>query len=108
MYSNQLYTLVYCRLPGLESSNNNKVQEDAMYDEMMTALLRIVLSPVCPVLDSASESDSTQLQSGLWEYVRTPAPSSAEQTASSTCWANLLKWKAFTRKNRQKILAEFA
>lgn len=99
------------RLPGLESSSNNQVQEDAMYDEMMTSLLRIVLLP------PQEGDDSARL--GHWEFV-TPVGKNEQSVsisgnervdkASSTNggWKNLLKWRAFTRKNREQVLAEYA
>jgi hypothetical protein len=122
-------SMCLCRLPGLESSKNNQVQEDAMYDTMMTALLRIVLQPVVPSLAVTGDGEK-----GLWEAVRagsnTAADTEAESDVSSpgtvtdvttpasisapaspvpnNGWKNLLKWKAFTHANRQKILAEFA
>jgi hypothetical protein len=121
--------LCLCRLPGLESSKNNQVQEDAMYDTMMTALLRIVLQPVVPALAVSGDGEK-----GLWDTVRvgsnaavgvgsesnlsSPGTMTDATTPSTTSapasplpnngWKNLLKWKAFTHANRQKILAEFA
>jgi hypothetical protein len=121
--------LCLCRLPGLESSKNNQVQEDAMYDTMMTALLRIVLQPVVPTLAVSGDGEK-----GLWDTVRVGSNTAADKdseksvkspstvtdtmTPASTSapasplpnngWKNLLKWKAFTHANRQKILAEFA
>jgi hypothetical protein len=121
--------LCLCRLPGLESSKNNQVQEDAMYDTMMTALLRIVLQPVVPTLAVSGDGEK-----GLWDTIRSgpsaavdvgaeisanspgrvtdvTTPSSTSAPASplpNNGWKNLLKWKAFTHANRQKILAEFA
>jgi hypothetical protein len=121
--------LCLCRLPGLESSRNNQVQEDAMYDTMMTALLRIVLQPLVPALAVSGDGEK-----GLWDTIRAGSntavgteaesdvsspgtmtdattPSSASAPASplpNNGWKNLLKWKAFTHANRQKILAEFA
>jgi hypothetical protein len=117
------------RLPGLESSKNNQVEEDAMYDTMMTALLRIVLQPVVPALAVSGDGEK-----GLWDTIRvgsntavgvgsesnlsSPGTMTDATTSSSTSapaspvpnngWKNLLKWKAFTHANRQKILAEFA
>lgn len=77
-----------------------------MYDEMMTALLRIVLAPIRPAL--RQEGDNSK-RFDLWHHVRSPAVSDCEpKKEPATCWANLLNWKAFTRKNRQMILAEFA
>jgi len=69
-----------------------------MYDEMMTTLLHIVLGPEVVAQDSAKD--------GLWEYVTQPQGSGI--AGDPVCWKNLLKWRAFTRKNREKILAEFA
>jgi hypothetical protein len=118
-----------CRLPGLESSKNNQVQEDAMYDTMMTALLRIVLQPVVPALAVSGDGEK-----GLWETVRSGTSAAVDKDSESSVnspgqvtdattpsttsapasplpnngWKNLLKWKAFTHANRQKILAEFA
>ena len=112
-----------------------------MYDEMMVALLRIVLR--APVVVQQQMQEQTEENSpsavttnnssggghvdlGLWEYVRQPIPSSAsvsvtnasaeadalqreeKESAVPACWTNLLKWKAFTKKNRQRILAEFS
>ena len=37
---------MYCRLPGLESSSNNKVVEDNFYNTMMLSLLKIVTRPL--------------------------------------------------------------
>lgn len=69
-----------------------------MYDEMMTSLLHIVLCPEVVVQDGS--------KAGLWEYV-TP-PQESRHTKDAVCWKNLLKWRAFTRKNREQILAEFS
>jgi hypothetical protein len=100
-----------------------------MYDTMMTALLRIVLQPVLPSLAVSGDGEK-----GLWDTVRagtrsagdteaesdvsSPSTVTDATTPSSTSapasplpnngWKNLLKWKAFTHANRQKILAEFA
>jgi len=79
-----------------------------MYDEMMTSLLRVVLLP-------AQQGDGSA-RMGLWEYT-TPVDSSEqgfvsrvrdEKAPSNGGWKNLLKWRAFTRKNRECVLAEFA
>jgi hypothetical protein len=104
--------LTTARLPGLESSNNNKEDEDVMYDEMMTAFLLKVLRSHPSFVASGCED-------GLWECVRdahdAAAPASAVQEAGSTVnaaaasaceedtWINLLKWRAFTRKNRHRV-----
>ena len=69
-----------------------------MYDEMMTSLLHIVLCPDVVAQDHT--------KAGLWEHVAPPEGSGI--AGDSVCWKNLLKWRAFTRKNREQILAEFA
>lgn len=75
-----------------------------MYDEMMTSLLRVVLLP------PLEGDDNVRL--GLWEFAsqETAASEVLEPTTPTTGggWKNLLKWRAFTRKNREKILAECA
>lgn len=86
-----------------------------MYNEMMAALLRIVLLPICPTLGTPDlPAGDEQLQS-LWDrvcdmpaLVKGATSSSPRGQSEPACWSNLLKWKAFTRKNRQTILAEFA
>lgn len=74
-----------------------------MYDEMMTSLLRAVLLPA----PQGEGGDSAHM--GLWEYT-TPIVSSQldEKAPTNSGWKNLLKWRAFTRKNRERILAEFS
>lgn len=94
------------RLPGLESSKNNRTEEDAMYDEMMGTLLRIVLRPVLPLPPGAAPD------CGMWDTVReepliNEAGEIGRGDAAGQGWRNLLKWKAFTRANREKILAEY-
>jgi hypothetical protein len=82
-----------------------------MYDEMMAALLRIVLRP--PSVSTADASvgvdtaASQDVSDGLWDVVRPPSNSIAPGQGGSS-FKNLLKWKAFSRANREKILAEFA
>jgi hypothetical protein len=92
-----------------------------MYDEMMAALLRIVLRPphlspaVVSTDDAASSSASGACASasppdagdGMWDTVRQPSNTVAPGQGSSS-FKNLLKWKAFSRANRENILAEFA
>lgn len=83
-----------------------------MYDEMMAALLRIVLRPTLtptenPDATSEGSSGSQDAGDGLWDTVRQPSNTIAPGTDSSP-FRNLLKWKAFSRANRENILAEFA
>lgn len=89
------------RLPGLESSKNNKQEEDTMYDEMMKSLLCIVLNPVIGVKEQLGSFR------GLWDVVRTRENSESTYQGES-CWTNLLKWRAFTKASREKFLAEYA
>ena len=84
-----------------------------MYDEMMTSLLRIVLSPQRSCVSSTEQ--------GLWEFVplagavnlavaadALPSGEEGGVKKEASSWKNLLKWRAFTRKNREKVLAEYA
>lgn len=86
------------RLPGLESSNNNKEAEDIFYNTMMSELLRRVVGPL---LSHGKE------QSGAWVQVRFSSVDPAVlRAAPQTLVHNLFAWKAFTRKkeHRSKIL----
>jgi hypothetical protein len=78
------------RLPGLESSKLNTVDEDLMYNEMMTSLLRIVLHPINTNGKFHSEQrkegdisidSNNSVNYGLWEIVH--APSAEEMKLSS-------------------------
>ena len=107
------------RLPGLESSSGNRKEEDALYDEMMLSLLRIVtksliscldarVAEVAPiVVDSTStstgglESNCLKQPHGYWNQVQGP---SLVTFGSDKLWKNLMNWRLFTRKNRSKIL----
>eukprot|EP00600_Ochromonadales_sp_CCMP1393_P010390 CAMPEP_0174954940 /NCGR_PEP_ID=MMETSP0004_2-20121128/709_1 /TAXON_ID=420556 /ORGANISM="Ochromonas sp., Strain CCMP1393" /LENGTH=347 /DNA_ID=CAMNT_0016202821 /DNA_START=412 /DNA_END=1455 /DNA_ORIENTATION=+ len=123
------------RLPGLESSSNNKEAEDAMYDEMMSSFLRIILRQYIPA-DSSAAADPIEKKEaprlfcgphkmcGMWCCVRSaaagvdrygsigtssPSTSSSEDnahTASPATWMNLLKWRAFTRKLRATVVIQ--
>ena len=83
------------RLPGLESSKNNKEAEDVMYDDMMESLLRLVLSPVLPSLAAPCASGGEWV--GVWQ--------GAEAVGTET-WKNTFSWRAFTRRaeNRTKVV----
>jgi len=117
------------RLPGLESSKQNKKQEDEFYNTMMSSLLHIVLHPVMknwfPDITfqppSSSENDSWILISkphdtmeppevkcnpNVFKFTDTSDVGGLDPTVAAT-WKNTLRWKAFTRKNRHKVLASF-
>ena len=99
------------RLPGLESSKVNKVQEDSLYDEMMTSLLQLVLQPLmadtsrtscdAPIDAVTGEVNISRCTHGLWNLVQGPSP---VEFGSENLWKNLLNWRAFTRKNRSKVM----
>lgn len=101
------------RLPGLESSKANKIQEDSLYDEMMSLLLQIVTQPLvadtsvtsCSVpsvqIDAGAEIKTHQYTHGFWNLVQGPSP---VEFGSENLWKNLLNWRAFTRKNRSKVM----
>ena len=78
-----------------------------MYDEMMTSLLRVILLPAPQGGGEGENGDSAHM--GSWEYTTPVVSSQLDETApTNSGWKNLLKWRAFTRKNRERILAEFA
>ena len=109
-------------MPGLESSNNNKVVEDLFYDEMMFSLLRIVLNPI---LVTVQDVENQFLDTGFWEYVilqdinemdrdynngavavNTTTSNNIHPTTKKDddqSWRNIFKWRLFTRQNREKI-----
>ena len=87
-------------MPGLESSNNNKQEEDQMYDEMMKELLTIVLNPL---------RGGKSLNEGIggWQIacpVSEVHQRSFKGPTSDTQYVNLFKWKAFTTSARSKLV----
>jgi Tubulin-tyrosine ligase family len=114
------------RLPGLESSKNNKVIEDVFYDTMMLELLNLVLQPL-EGIDPASggfkastttscadsvEKGTHQVSPVLWDQVKDGDRSSTAGGGGVTLvdrgtpatWKNTFSWKAYTRKERQNVL----
>jgi hypothetical protein len=90
-----------CRLPGLESSSNNKVEEDVFYDTMMLAFLRIVLSPLrdCHALESAHETE------GDWIVVKSSHEHTSETIGADTpLFKNLFAWRLFTKQASKNVL----
>jgi hypothetical protein len=112
-----------CRLPGLESSTVNKAEEDAMYDEMMLSLLKIVTKPLrhvgppiepteavgctnmlresSPYVHDSPPDPINKQQHGFWMQVHGPSPVTF---GAKDLWRNLLNWRAFTLKNRLKVM----
>jgi hypothetical protein len=104
--------LIECnRLPGLESSSNNKTEEDVMYNRMMTSLLDLLTKPITTA-PSATINDAdvidfnhTGNREGQWVCVKGAAPAtSGINLSSNELWKNTFTWKAFTRKNRNAIV----
>lgn len=134
------------RLPGLESSIQNKLREDYFYNSMMCGLLQIVLNPIFVEKKSNLEENmkqGEQMQSTEsegddggcicgraasvaycehstkeWILVRDKQTLAVSDDSVFTFenknynkadqnWINTLKWKAFTRKYRHKVLAAF-
>jgi len=105
------------RLPGLESSKQNKKQEDDFYNTMMSALLLIVLQPIfaswsTPTLPVLPSPDSWTLVTKPCSIDNTEHPAEASNknifefadAEAPRTWLNTFKWKAFTKKNRHKVL----
>ncbi len=87
-------------MPGLESSNNNKEVEDKFYNKMMIELLEIVLKPY---FDKNVSTGIFQFESeNNWIKVKDKYEDS--DTNSDKTYLNLFNWKAFTQKNKSKIL----
>lgn len=93
----------------------NKAEEDVMYNEMMLSLLEIVTKPLRHVTQamvtttevgytdslSGDGSQPSQQQHGFWMQVHDPSPVSF---GTKELWKNLLNWRAFTLKNRLKVM----
>ena len=93
--ANQGSWLLECnRLPGLDSSKNNKEAEDEMYNEMMTSLLRLVSHPALLSLPEPEEE-------GWCEIHHRSDDSSAQGLGGSQGppYLNLLNWMAFYKRN---------
>ena len=107
-----LYNFVSFRLPGLESSSANREEEDSLYDDMMSSLLKIVTKPlgsypVAGVVDNSStglESDFQKPCHGFWNQVQGPVPVTF---GSDNLWKNLMNWRLFTRNNRSKLVVKW-
>jgi hypothetical protein len=89
----QYVWLLECnRLPGLESSTNNKLAEDELYDDMMASMLRLVLPHTLRLEESQDK--------GMWKQVSEPIDDCS--AAGSNTFLNLFNWLAFFRKNGKK------
>lgn len=121
------------RLPGLESSHNNLQEEDEMYNEMMTNVLRIILYPYLKerYLRECQDQSFEEKQHLIEKYSSIPLGHWTNVTGDATMnpdysivfrrtnegppassenlsYQNLLKWKMFTRLHRKKILSTFS
>ena len=98
------YVNVCCRLPGLESSKNNQLQEDVFYNTMMDSLLRMVLSRTS--LGSMFPFGSPETIAGDWEQVKSGYLQGEDQFHREHMFKNLLSWKAhtLTSANRMQIV----
>lgn len=94
------------RLPGLESSKNNKVVEDNMYDRMMMSLLQIVLRPLLPSPNVATASASDVEQS-MWREVWPNQNNGDSVLGQEVLLHNMLRWKLHIKRHRAAVLAEF-
>lgn len=102
----QCWLIEINRLPGLESSDNNKAGEDAFYNEMMLSVLRIVTIPLTApgssVEDKISDGSISD-QLGRWRIVGGKSTECRFGPSAQT-WKNLFRWKIFTTKNKNKLI----
>jgi len=102
------------RNPGLESSALNTSAEDQLYNDMISELLSIV---VPPILHSGVNTSLSNFSGTNWTKVwggclgvsdsrsSIGAESSSIDTGSNPChWKNLMNWRAYIRKNRDKVV----
>lgn len=90
------------RLPGLESSLLNKIQEDNLYNDMMLSLLKIVTYPLVSsyyLNQDINNSPSTD----FWVHLHSSLDTKINSN-SSDVWMNTFNWRAFTKKNKSKIV----
>jgi len=113
-----LYSTSSFRLPGLESSSNNKAAEDAFYDEMMHELLSIVLQPLRSDADDEASAAATlrswvQVNHGVQQEPATIEDGDSNGTSNHlkhgdfalpACHFNTLRWKLLTRQLRGKVM----
>jgi hypothetical protein len=90
------------RLPGLESSLLNKLQEDNLYNEMMLSLLKIVTYPLVSPYYLNQDINNCP-STDLWVHLQ-PTSDIKNHLNSSDVWMNTLNWRAFTKKNKSKIV----
>ncbi len=97
----QAYLLEINRCPGLQSTRQNTVQEDAVYDRMMSDLIRLCVLP--PLRGDPQEEEAATTGrdvEGCWERVPLEA-------AEEDCWAeidpegkhkNVLRWSLYLKR----------
>lgn len=97
------------RLPGLESSANNRQAEDEMYDDMMLHLLRIVLRGLL----TPEEVGEDEQVLGQWQPLPVPVALRAEERGAGVSVGydqqsalDLLRWRCFVKKHQKDVLAE--
>ena len=94
-----LAVMVWCtRLPGLESSLLNTTAEDALYDEMMLTLMRLVLSPVLAKHGKITEPEKSPT---LWTRTNGCPDDGHPVTGCDETWKNLFNWRIYVKKNFQ-------
>lgn len=115
--SGQCYLIEINRLPGIESSNCNKEEEDAFYNKMIKEMLnRVLCSQInCRANDGSDgqfQGEEDIMVKDDWVEVRkantVPKGQSTDQATST--WINTFKWKAYTKRNeiRSQIVLPIA
>jgi hypothetical protein len=86
------------RLPGLESSQNNKLEEDKMYNQMMIQALRLLLLPILPTNVLIDTSDWIAIKAGDAQVAN--GDGEKDQRVLNT-----LRWKCMCKKYQKQVLA---
>lgn len=101
----ELHLLEVNRLPGLESSQNNRQAEDLLYDRMMLQALRLLICPTVGLNDRTEEELAVN-----WHrihYESSENGRTCESLPGHQLERNLLRWKCFMKKHQKDILSNY-
>lgn len=102
------------RLPALEvTSDSKRINEELFFNDMMKAMLYIVLRPILPPFQNSdsAENEHTIVDTSQWVLVSGTYTSNHEDpsnhkpvSVSCSTWKNLLNWRLFTKKEKNNIV----